>query len=235
MGGQDNNDRIADLLKQAYPPAVASPEFKTKLRQHLNQQVGAIGTGSPKPLWQQPFLWIPAAAVSAVAVAIVIYFVAFQSAPLTVTTIGAIGVQATAASISANVDGLGAEDSANVSFEWGTTTDYGNETTPEVRSENGRITANLSDLAPNTTYHFRVKAVGRHGTVYGSDMEFTTAALPAWDINQDGKVDYGDRAILEAHYGETTSLPYPAWDINQDGKVDHKDLAILGAHYGETY
>jgi VCBS repeat-containing protein len=61
------------------------------------------------------------------------------------------------------------------------------------------------------------------------------ASYPAWDINQDGKVDYKDLAILGAHYGQTTSPPYPAWDINQDSKVDYKDLAMLGAHYGEAY
>jgi uncharacterized membrane protein len=62
-----------------------------------------------------------------------------------------------------------------------------------------------------------------------------TVGYPRWDINQDGKVDYKDLAILGAHYGETPAPPYPAWDINQDGKVDYKDLAILGAHYGESY
>jgi hypothetical protein len=62
-----------------------------------------------------------------------------------------------------------------------------------------------------------------------------TVGYPKWDINQDGKVDYKDLAILGAHYGEITSPPYPAWDINQDAKVDYKDLAILGAHYGEVY
>ena len=174
MAGQDSNDRIAEFLKQACLPAAASPEFKAKLRQHLNDQAGALGTESPKPLWQQPFLWIPAAAASAVAVALLIYFVAFHSVPLTVTTIEATRIQTTAATLNANLDGLGAADSIDVSFEWGTTTDYGNETMPAVRTENGGITADLSGLAPNTTYHFRVKAVGRHGTLYGPDQQFTT-------------------------------------------------------------
>jgi hypothetical protein len=62
-----------------------------------------------------------------------------------------------------------------------------------------------------------------------------TVGYPKWDINQDGKVDYKDLAILGAHYGQTSTPPYPAWDINQDGKIDYKDLAILGAHYGEVY
>jgi hypothetical protein len=178
MAGQDSNDRNAEFLKQACLPAAASPEFKAKLRQRLSEAAGAAGAESPKPLWQQPFLWIPAATASAVALALVIYFVVFQSAPLTVTTIDASRIQTTAATLNANLDGLGAADSIDVSFEWGTTTDYGNETMPAVRTENGGITADLSGLAPNTTYHFRVKAVGRHGTVYGPDQQFTTGPAP---------------------------------------------------------
>jgi len=178
MAGQDSNDRIAELLKQAYPPAAASPEFKAKLRQHLNEQAGALGTESPKPLWQQPFVWATAGAAAAMAIAVVVYFVVFHSVPLNVTTSYPTSIQATTATLNANLDGLGAADSVDVSFEWGTTTDYGNETTPVVRTENGGITADLSGLAPNTTYHFRVKAVGRHGTVYGPDMQFTTGPAP---------------------------------------------------------
>jgi hypothetical protein len=56
----------------------------------------------------------------------------------------------------------------------------------------------------------------------------------SWDINEDGKVDYRDLAILGAHYGETTESPYPRYDINQDGKVDLYDRDLLVAHYGEV-
>jgi phosphodiesterase/alkaline phosphatase D-like protein len=178
MAVQDSNDKIAQLLKQACPPAAASPEFKAKLQQHLNDQAGALGTESPKPLWQQPFLWIPAAAASAVALVLVIYFVVFHSVPLTVTTSDATGIWTTAATLNGNLDSLGTADSVDVSFEWGVSTDYGNETTPELRTAAGSVQADLSGLAPNTTYHFRIKAAGRDGTVYGPDMQFTTGPAP---------------------------------------------------------
>ena len=148
MAGQDSNDRIAELLKQACPPAAASPVFKAKLQQHLKEQTGALGTESPKPLWQQPFLWIPTAAAAAVALALVIYFVVFHSVPLTVTTGDATGIRTTAATLSGNLDSLGAADSVDVSFEWGVSTDYGNETTPELRTAAGSVQADLSGLAP---------------------------------------------------------------------------------------
>jgi len=56
----------------------------------------------------------------------------------------------------------------------------------------------------------------------------------SWDINEDGKVDYRDLAILGAHYGETTEPPYPRYDINQDGRVDLHDRDLLVSHYVEV-
>jgi len=38
------------------------------------------------------------------------------------------------------------------------------------------------------------------GAHYGETI--AQPPYPAWDINQDGKVDYKDLAILGAHYGE---------------------------------
>jgi phosphodiesterase/alkaline phosphatase D-like protein len=178
MAWRDSNDKIAELLKEAYPPTAASPEFKATLRQQLSVQAGVVGTGGPRPLWQQPFVWIPAAAASAVAVALIIFFVAFQSVPPTVTTRHASGIQTTTATLNGRLNSLSESESVEVSFEWGATTDYGNETTPELRTGSGDITADLSSLAPNTTYHFRLKLVGPKGTEYGPDMHFTTGPAP---------------------------------------------------------
>jgi phosphodiesterase/alkaline phosphatase D-like protein len=178
MAWRDGNDNIAELLKQACPPAAASPEFKANLRLQVDQQAAALAAATPKPLWQQPFVWIPAAAASAVAVALIIFFIAFQSTPVAVTTADATSVQTTAATLNGTLKSLGGSESVEVSFEWGTTTDYGNETTPELRTERGDITANLSDLSPNTTYHFRLKVAGHKGTTYGPDMQFTTGPAP---------------------------------------------------------
>jgi phosphodiesterase/alkaline phosphatase D-like protein len=203
MAVQDSNDKIAQLLKQACPPAAASPEFKAKLQQHLKEQTGALGTESPKPLWQQPFLWIPTAAASAAALVLVIYFVVFHSVPLTVTTSDATGIRTTAATLCGNLDSLGAADSVDVSFEWGVSTDYGNETTPELRTAAGSVQADLSGLAPNTTYHFRIKAAGRDGAVYGPDMQFTTGTAPPVTTTSDAAKISTNSARLN---GELSSL-----------------------------
>jgi hypothetical protein len=71
--------------------------------------------------------------------------------------------------------------STTVTFEYGTTTSYGNTKiatqSPLTSSGNTAVNASLSGLIPNALYHFRVKAVNAGGTTYGSDMTFTTTTL----------------------------------------------------------
>src|SRR5512136_1914140 len=144
MSWRDGDDKIAELLKGACPPAAASPEFKANLRLQVNQQAAALGATTPKPLWQQPFVWIPAAAACAMAAALIVFFVLFQSVPPTVTTSDATDIRSNAAMLSARLDSLDSDGSAKVSFEWGVTTDYGNETTPELRKVTGSFEAKLT-------------------------------------------------------------------------------------------
>jgi hypothetical protein len=56
---------------------------------------------------------------------------------------------------------------------------------------------------------------------------------PSYDVNEDGKVDILDTAIVGQHFGETTNSPYPSYDVNEDGKVDILDTTIVGQHFGE--
>ena len=67
-------------------------------------------------------------------------------------------------------------------FEYGTTTTYGS-TSPDAGAGSGTssvaATANVSALAPNTTYHFRLVATNAAGTTLGSDLTLTTGDKPA--------------------------------------------------------
>ena len=71
---------------------------------------------------------------------------------------------------------------ATVSFQYGLTTSYGQETTSPFTVAAGTTydnpTVTLTSLLPNTTYHFRCKATNSIGTSYGSDGVFTTASVP---------------------------------------------------------
>ncbi|NLJ07424.1 MAG: hypothetical protein GX437_07130 [Sphingobacteriales bacterium] len=88
-----------------------------------------------------------------------------------------------ASNIDVNSAQLNAEVNPNnlptkITFEWGTTTAYGNSVNSVPDSLNGMTTSNviysLTGLQPNTTYHYRVKAENSLGTTYGNDTFFTT-------------------------------------------------------------
>src|SRR5262249_61539423 len=68
-----------------------------------------------------------------------------------------------------------------VHVDYGTTTSYGSAT-PEQVVGNGSaplaVSANLSGLAPSTTYHFRVTATNGLGTASGADRTFRTSGSP---------------------------------------------------------
>ena len=103
----------------------------------------------------------------------------------TVITSAATTAATTSATLNGDLTALGTAASVIVSFEWGTSTSYGSETTAQSISAMGTFSANLTGLSANTTYHFRAKAVGAGSAAYGDDMSFTTTArsgdgMPSW-------------------------------------------------------
>jgi phosphodiesterase/alkaline phosphatase D-like protein len=103
------------------------------------------------------------------------------SAPTpTVTTNAATAVTADSATLNGTVNANG--DSTIVTFEYGTTTSYGSTVTadqsPVSGSSDTAVSADITGLAPNTTYHYRVKGQNSSGTSDGADMTFTTNASP---------------------------------------------------------
>jgi phosphodiesterase/alkaline phosphatase D-like protein len=118
-----------------------------------------------------------------------------------------------------------------VSFEWGTTTSYGNTAAPGQNNMTGsserNIFVSLSGLERGTIYHYRIKAVNELGTTYGSDVQFTTLAEPAvktvyfstgiasaiagGDITNDFGLEITERGICWS--------PYPEPDLLNDNKL----------------
>jgi uncharacterized protein (TIGR02145 family) len=81
----------------------------------------------------------------------------------------------TSVTLNAKVNPNGA--STVITFEYGTTTGYGNEVTANQSPATGNVpvsaTANFTGLTIGAIYHYRVKATNSGGTVYGNDMTFT--------------------------------------------------------------
>lgn len=94
----------------------------------------------------------------------------------TATTDAAKGVGSTSATVTATVDPDG--QPATVAFQYGTTTQYGTETSGQTVAAAGPVEQALTGLRPATTYHYRVVVRSSGGEVVGADRTFTTDAAP---------------------------------------------------------
>lgn len=107
-----------------------------------------------------------------------------QAVP-TSTTQAATMITANGATLNGSVNANGAI--TTISFEYGPTTAYGQNkmATPPTVSGNTMtaVSAVLSGLLPNTTYHYRVWAVNSGGTGSSNDMTFTTSPLGVANVN----------------------------------------------------
>ena len=131
--------------------------------------------------------------------------------------------------ITFDASGSSDRDGEIVSFQW----DFG-----DGSSASGKITNHA--YSRFNEYEVILTVTDNEGA-FDTSTRFVTVAAPVvtgehprWDINEDGKVDYKDLAILGAHYGDTTEPPYPRYDINQDGRVDLYDRNLLVGHYKEV-
>jgi len=133
----------------------------------------------------------------------------WSDVPPQVTTDTATGVTTDSATLNGNLTSLGTAVSVYVSFEWGLTTSYGNETTPQTMTDTGAGNETISGLDPNTTYHFRAKAAG-FGIAYGDDMTFTTTT----DDNTPPVVTITDPD--DGGYYQTATLPPLAYTVTDN-------------------
>jgi hypothetical protein len=126
---------------------------------------------------QRVACWIMAVGVLALAAPAIAQ--AQQSSKPTVTTSGATKLAPTTATLLGRVTPSRAQ--TTYLFQYGTTTLYGSAT-PVANAGNGTsavpVIADLTGLAPATTYHFRLVAHNRNGTVNGADKVFRTRAEP---------------------------------------------------------
>jgi len=94
--------------------------------------------------------------------------------PPVVTTSPATNVASSSATLAGSLDPHGLTTS--VSFQYGTTTNYGS-TTP-MQNQTGstfrNVSANISGLSAHTIYHFRITVTNSAGNRLGSDRTFTT-------------------------------------------------------------
>ena len=102
-------------------------------------------------------------------------------APPTVVTKAGSSITATSATISATVNPNGGSVSECL-LEYGTTTSYGSSApctpSPGAGESAVAVSAALSGLVANTSYHFRISATNTGGTSKGADETFKTTEAP---------------------------------------------------------
>jgi hypothetical protein len=94
--------------------------------------------------------------------------------PPVVTTNPATNLTSSSARLNGSLDPHGLTTS--VHFQYGATTSYGHTTAIQTQTGNTyrNISANISGLITDTTYHFRITASNSGGTRFGGDRTFTT-------------------------------------------------------------
>ena len=139
-------------------------------------------------------------------------------------------------------------------FQYGTSTGYGSQTpSSEPIGEDGSdhpVSAELTGLTPDTTYHFRVLAVNLNGLTAGADQTFTTPDRPniassnASEITQSGatlsatiKPNFRP-TTYHFEYGPTTaygSSTLESGSIGGDGSTHSVASTVSGLASGTTY
>ncbi len=143
--------------------------------------------------------------------------------------------------------------STAVSFQWGTSTLYGNTIAanpPTVTTNtNDPVSANLTGLVPGTVYHFRAVGTNIAGTTYGNDLAFTATLTPPLVItnpainvlNTSADLNGSVNAInlsttVSFEYGTSTSYGFTAPAGTVNGYVATPvTTSISGLTWGTIY
>ena len=175
---------------------------------------------------------------------------------LTFTTLGSAPYCLTqpATNISTNDAVLNATVNPNyfpttITFEYGTSTSYGNTVnatqSPLSGNSNTNVSATISGLTAGITYHFRVRAINILGTTYGNDRTF---AYTISDVegNSYRTVTIGSQIwmaenLKTTRYNDNNPIPIVAdqstWDVLTTPAYCwyNNDMNTYGEIYGALY
>jgi len=98
-----------------------------------------------------------------------------RETPASVVTNDATGISDTQATLNGDLTDLNDSAGADVSFQWGTSSESWPNETAAYLAKAGAFSFSLTGLTSNTTYYYRAKAdSGNYGTTYGDERSFTT-------------------------------------------------------------
>jgi len=129
-----------------------------------------------------------------------------------VQTNTATNIQTSSATLNGYVSDLGGYTSVSVWFQWGISTSYGNSTGSFNQNYTGDFSQQITNLAPNQVFHYRVVAQNSSGIVYGQDVVFTTGQTGSSQITVSAGFD------IQVSSGQSYTLQGSAYD-NQGGYI----------------
>ncbi len=138
-----------------------------------------------------------------------------------VTTGSATSVTGSLATLNGNVNPNGLATAYY--FLWGLTTSYGNTTTSQSAGSGTcsiAVSANLSGLVKNTTYHYCLVVTSSNGTSYGADRTFTAC-------RNDSEVDFNHDGQTDLLWRNTSTGEVDAWYMN--GATTNGGVVIVPA------
>jgi hypothetical protein len=169
--------------------------------------------------------------------------IGFDLLNIAVTTNAASNVTNYSATLNGTVNPRGL--TTTVHFEYGLTTNYGHSTTSRTYSAHTTqyVSANITGLSSNTTYHFRLVASTGGTITFGDDRTFTTlspigapvvatsaaTSVASFSATLNGSVyPHGLTTTVYFQYGTTTSYGLTTAPQNHSGNTYQNIIANVG-------
>jgi streptogramin lyase len=161
--------------------------------------------------------------------------------PPVVLTGPAAGVDLTGGTLTGSVNPE--SQSTSYRFQWGTSTSYGNETGDASAGSDSvehPVSESLTELTPNTIYHFRVVASNcgwcGEGTTYGPDETFRTAVEPPTAMTSAARALTQTTATLTGSVDPNGAATSYRFEWGQSAFYDHRtplEDSAVGEDSGE--
>ena len=106
-----------------------------------------------------------------------------------------------------------------------------------LQSTSPAINAGTNLYAPADDFDGTPRPIGETVDIGPDEYEQPTTdvsvpVFPAWDVNEDGKVNVLDLIVVSQNLGQPASTT-PRADVNGDGTIDILDLVLVAQHLGE--
>jgi phosphodiesterase/alkaline phosphatase D-like protein len=157
--------------------------------------------------------------------------------PPSVATGEATDLTIDSATLNGDLTSLGTATSVNVCFEWGADSgSYDDETAILWATAAETFSLDLTGLTSGTTYFFRVRADGPHGTAYSAEGSFTTLTVPPSVATEDAMNITEETATLAASLvslgtAEMVDVSF-LWGTTQGGPYLNETTAQTATYSG---